>query len=123
MTPGVPHFSQAAACSRKPAAVSSDIAFDGGTENATLRLTVSEATRSLTVLAGSPHMTSDSALATAVLGGGCFWCLDAVFRELDGVRSVESGYAGGRTANPTYEDVCGGDTGHAEVVRVTFDPR
>ncbi len=67
-------------------------------------------------------MTSDSALATAILGGGCFWCLDAVFRELDGVRSVESGYAGGRTANPTYEAVCGGDTGHAEVVRVTFDP-
>ena len=59
---------------------------------------------------------------TAVLGGGCFWCLDAVFRELEGVRSVESGYAGGRMANPTYDDVCGGDTGHAEVVRVTFDP-
>jgi peptide-methionine (S)-S-oxide reductase len=67
-------------------------------------------------------MTSDSAVATAVLGGGCFWCLDAVFRELDGVHSVESGYAGGRPANPTYEQVCGGDTGHAEVVRITFDP-
>jgi peptide-methionine (S)-S-oxide reductase len=67
-------------------------------------------------------MTSDSMLETAVLGGGCFWCLDAVFRELDGVRSVESGYAGGRNANPNYEEVCGGNTGHAEVVRVTFDP-
>lgn len=67
-------------------------------------------------------MTTDSNLATAVLGGGCFWCLDAVFRELTGVRSVESGYAGGRAPNPTYEAVCGGDTGHAEVVRVTFDP-
>ena len=65
-------------------------------------------------------MTSTS--QTAILGGGCFWCLDAVFRELEGVRSVESGYAGGRLPNPTYEQVCSGDTGHAEVVRVTFDP-
>ncbi|MEO8537103.1 MAG: peptide-methionine (S)-S-oxide reductase MsrA [Betaproteobacteria bacterium] len=67
-------------------------------------------------------MTADASLATAVLGGGCFWCLDAVFRELDGVKSVASGYAGGRDANPGYEAVCSGTTGHAEVVRVTFDP-
>jgi peptide-methionine (S)-S-oxide reductase len=67
-------------------------------------------------------MTTDSTTATAVLGGGCFWCLDAVFRELDGVASVESGYAGGKKPNPAYEEVCGGNTGHAEVVRVTFDP-
>ena len=59
---------------------------------------------------------------TAVLGGGCFWCLEAVFDQLKGVVSVESGYAGGRAPNPTYEQVCGGDTGHAEVVRVEFDP-
>ena len=59
---------------------------------------------------------------TAVLGGGCFWCLDAVFRELEGVESVESGYAGGAPARPTYEAVCGGRTGHAEVVRVVYDP-
>jgi peptide-methionine (S)-S-oxide reductase len=58
----------------------------------------------------------------AVLGGGCFWCLDAVFRGLEGVLAVESGYAGGSVANPSYEAVCGGDTGHAEVVKVTFDP-
>ena len=58
----------------------------------------------------------------AVLGGGCFWCLDAVFRDLEGVASVESGYAGGPGADPTYEQVCGGRTGHAEVVKVTFDP-
>jgi len=58
----------------------------------------------------------------AVLGGGCFWCLDAVFRGLAGVASVESGYAGGAGANPTYDDVCSGRTGHAEVVKVTFDP-
>jgi peptide-methionine (S)-S-oxide reductase len=61
-------------------------------------------------------------LQTAVLGGGCFWCLDAVFRDLEGVEAVESGYAGGSGANPTYEAVCGGRTGHAEVVKVTFDP-
>jgi len=59
---------------------------------------------------------------TAVLGGGCFWCLEAVFDDLAGVISVESGYAGGARANPSYEDVCSGRTGHAEVVRVTFDP-
>ena len=67
-------------------------------------------------------MHATPTLETAVLGGGCFWCLDAVFRELAGVQSVESGYAGGSTPNPTYEAVCSGDTGHAEVVRVAFDP-
>ena len=58
----------------------------------------------------------------ATLGGGCFWCLDEVFRQLRGVEAVESGYAGGTTRHPTYRQVCGGDTGHAEVVRITFDP-
>ena len=58
----------------------------------------------------------------ATLGGGCFWCLEAVYQELKGVQQVESGYAGGQVANPTYEDVCSGQTGHAEVVRITFDP-
>jgi peptide-methionine (S)-S-oxide reductase len=58
----------------------------------------------------------------ATLGGGCFWCLEAVFEGLEGVTSVESGYMGGQTVNPTYEDVCSGRTGHAEVVRVAFDP-
>jgi peptide-methionine (S)-S-oxide reductase len=66
--------------------------------------------------------TTSPRLETAVLGGGCFWCLDAVFRDLDGVASVESGYAGGAGPNPTYDDVCGGRTGHAEVVKVVFDP-
>lgn len=56
-----------------------------------------------------------------VLGGGCFWCLDAAYRVLRGVTEVVSGYAGGETPNPTYEQVCGGKTGHAEVVRVDFD--
>ena len=59
----------------------------------------------------------------ATLGGGCFWCLEAVFDGLQGVESVESGYTGGKAANPTYEQVCNGNTGHAEVVRVTFDPQ
>jgi peptide-methionine (S)-S-oxide reductase len=58
----------------------------------------------------------------ATLGGGCFWCLEAVYEELQGVVDVESGYAGGRVANPTYRQVCDGDTGHAEVVRIEFDP-
>jgi peptide-methionine (S)-S-oxide reductase len=58
----------------------------------------------------------------ATLGGGCFWCLDAPLRELRGVAGVVSGYAGGRTRAPTYEEVCSGRTGHAEVVQVTFDP-
>ncbi len=57
----------------------------------------------------------------AVLGGGCFWCLDAVYRQLNGVLNVQSGYAGGRTGNPTYQQICSGATGHAEVVRIEFD--
>jgi len=61
-------------------------------------------------------------LQTVVLGGGCFWCLEAVFDRLQGVTSVESGYMGGHVDNPTYRQVCTGNTGHVEVVRVTFDP-
>ena len=62
------------------------------------------------------------AVESAVLGGGCFWCLDAVFRELRGVTASVSGYAGGHVDNPSYEAVCGKQTGHIEVVRVDFDP-
>jgi peptide-methionine (S)-S-oxide reductase len=58
----------------------------------------------------------------ATLGAGCFWCVEAVFEQLDGVTSVVAGYAGGTKANPTYEDVCTGNTGHAEVTQITFDP-
>ena len=57
------------------------------------------------------------------LGGGCFWCLEAVFEQLEGVRSVNSGYSGGTMPNPSYEQVCTGTTGHAEVVQITFDPK
>jgi peptide-methionine (S)-S-oxide reductase len=59
---------------------------------------------------------------TIVLGGGCFWCVESVYQNVEGVESVESGYAGGDTKNPTYEQVCSGKTGHAEVVKITFDP-
>lgn len=74
---------------------------DGVTERVTERIRVTEVT---------------------TLGGGCFWCLEAVFQELNGVHHVESGYTGGKVPHPTYEQVCNGDTGHAEVVQITFDP-
>jgi len=61
-------------------------------------------------------------LAIATLGGGCFWCLEAVYKELKGVQSVESGYAGGHVQNPTYKQVCTGNTGHAEVVQIHYNP-
>ena len=61
-------------------------------------------------------------LETATLGGGCFWCLEAVYQLLEGVSQVKSGYTGGQDANPTYEQVCSGITGHVEVVQITFDP-
>jgi peptide-methionine (S)-S-oxide reductase len=66
--------------------------------------------------------TMDTRRETATLGGGCFWCLEAVYDDLRGVESVVSGYAGGHVANPSYDAVCAGTTGHAEVVQVTFDP-
>ena len=61
-------------------------------------------------------------LETATLGGGCFWCLEAIYKELKGVLSVESGYAGGHVQNPTYKQVCTGNTGHAEVVQIQYNP-
>lgn len=70
-----------------------------------------------------PVMSTPSEPAVAILGGGCFWCVEAVYERLPGVLSVESGYAGGSTPHPTYEEVCRGRTGHAEVVRITFDPQ
>jgi peptide-methionine (S)-S-oxide reductase len=67
-------------------------------------------------------MSDATQTEVATLGGGCFWCTEAVFEQLRGVLAVESGYAGGHVPNPTYEQVCGKGTGHAEVIRVTFDP-
>jgi peptide-methionine (S)-S-oxide reductase len=61
-------------------------------------------------------------MATAILAGGCFWCTEAVFKDVIGVEGVESGYIGGHVEDPTYKQVCGGATGHAEAIRVTFDP-
>jgi peptide-methionine (S)-S-oxide reductase len=68
-------------------------------------------------------VTSPQGKEVVTLGGGCFWCIEAIFEELNGVEQVESGYSGGRVDDPTYEQVCTGTTGHAEVVQVTFDPK
>jgi peptide-methionine (S)-S-oxide reductase len=72
------------------------------------------------------HMSQDhpnTKLSAATLGGGCFWCLEAVYDQLNGVEEVVSGYAGGNVPNPSYRQVCTGTTGHAEVVQITFDPQ
>lgn len=86
-------------------------------------LLIAAATTSLnpmnTLAADSPGPRTE----LATLGGGCFWCLEAVFERVDGVLAVTSGYAGGRTETPTYKQVCEGDTGHAEVVQIEFDPQ
>ncbi|HEX5506202.1 MAG TPA: peptide-methionine (S)-S-oxide reductase, partial [Thermomicrobiales bacterium] len=70
-------------------------------------------------------MSTDQAAPreVATFGGGCFWCLEPIFADLKGVERVDSGYAGGTVAHPSYQQVCTGTTGHAEVVQVTFDPR
>ncbi|MHC5037799.1 MAG: peptide-methionine (S)-S-oxide reductase MsrA [Planctomycetota bacterium] len=70
-----------------------------------------------------PELNRQKSLEIAVLGGGCFWCLEAVFSELKGVVRVLPGYAGGTAENPTYKQVCTGTTGHAEVVKISFDPQ
>jgi peptide-methionine (S)-S-oxide reductase len=78
----------------------------------------------LTSLPTSPkEPTMAGTLETATLGSGCFWCSEAIYSDLEGVASAVSGYSGGTVANPTYEKVCSGTTGHAEVVQVTFDPK
>lgn len=66
--------------------------------------------------------TLPSLTQTATLGGGCFWCIEAVFKQIKGVTKITSGYAGGSTKDPSYEEVCTGSTGHAEVIQITFDP-
>ena len=73
----------------------------------------------LAVFATASFAMSDE---KAVFGGGCFWCMEAIFQTRPGVKSIVSGFAGGHTANPTYEEVCTGTTGHAEAVEITFDP-
>lgn len=87
---------------------------ENGKENASMN----EATRE------AKKMTSGkNQLETAILGGGCFWCIEAVFERLDGVVNAVSGYAGGTVADPDYEQVCTGSTGHAEVVQIEYDPK
>lgn len=78
----------------------------------------------LTLAAALPARAADPSMKTqtATLGGGCFWCVEAVYERLPGILSVTSGYAGGKTDNPTYDEVCSGRTGHAEVVQIEFDP-
>ena len=77
---------------------------------------------SFTALAQPTQIMNTNKTETATFGGGCFWCMEAVYERLPGVKSVTSGFAGGHTANPTYEQVCTGDTGHAEVTQIEFDP-
>jgi peptide-methionine (S)-S-oxide reductase len=72
-------------------------------------------------LNGFAQNKKDSNLETITLGGGCYWCVEAVYEDLNGVKSVVSGFSGGNVANPTYEEVCTGETGHAEVVQITYD--
>src|SRR5208283_3610990 len=73
-------------------------------------------------LAGSRILSNMPKTETAILGGGCFWCVEAAINQLEGVQSVVSGYMGGRIPNPSYEQVCSGRTGHVEVAEITFDP-
>jgi peptide-methionine (S)-S-oxide reductase len=78
-------------------------------------------TQSSNFTASMLSMTSKEKLDTASFGTGCFWCTEAIFEELNGVLSVESGYAGGHTKNPTYEEICSGETGHAECVKIIYE--
>lgn len=87
----------------------------------TLLLSASIVLAGATVVPAQTMKTNHTELAT--VGGGCFWCTEAVFQRLPGVLSITSGYAGGRTENPTYQQICGGDTGHAEVIQIEFDPQ
>lgn len=88
----------------------------------TLCLTALALTASAAEKKSMPEKSSSSATERLTFGGGCFWCIEAVFQRLDGVKKVVSGYAGGHVENPTYEQVCEMTTGHAEVVQIEFDP-
>ncbi|MCB9168255.1 MAG: peptide-methionine (S)-S-oxide reductase MsrA [Flavobacteriales bacterium] len=79
-------------------------------------------TRSSTTMEQRPATRGEEKLDTATFGAGCFWCVEAIFSELRGVRSVTSGYSGGTVESPTYEEVCSGSTGHAEVAQIVYDP-
>lgn len=83
---------------------------------------MNESTTAATTEPAAKATTAENQTQVCTLGGGCFWCTEAVFVELRGVHKVVSGYAGGATANPTYQQICTGTTGHAEVIQITFDP-
>jgi peptide-methionine (S)-S-oxide reductase len=86
--------------------------------------TAAETAETAAAEANLPDTTKlESGKDVATLAGGCFWCTEAIFKELRGVEKVESGYSGGKNANPTYEQVSSGNTGHAEVIQITFDPK
>jgi peptide-methionine (S)-S-oxide reductase len=91
--------------------------------NQTYRLLLVIALAITGVQTGHSQNMNTNQTEIATFGGGCFWCMEAEFQRIPGVKSVTSGFAGGHTANPTYEDVCTGDTGHAEVTQIVFDPQ
>jgi peptide-methionine (S)-S-oxide reductase len=88
----------------------------------TVYLLLTAGALNFTALAQPTNTMNTNKTELATFGGGCFWCMEAVFERLPGVKSVTSGFAGGHTPNPTYEQVCAGDTGHAEVTQIEFDP-
>jgi peptide-methionine (S)-S-oxide reductase len=90
---------------------------------ASLALLIAGATAASGQASNTPQSkAATNALEVATYGGGCFWCVEAIFQRIAGVKSVTSGYAGGKTENPTYKEVCSGGTGHAEVIQIEFDP-
>ena len=88
----------------------------------TIYLLLAAGALNLSALAQPTNAMNTNKTESATFGGGCFWCMEAVFERLPGVKSVASGFAGGHTANPTYEQVCTGNTGHAEATQIEFDP-
>jgi peptide-methionine (S)-S-oxide reductase len=96
--------------------------FANGKMNSTICFLLAAGALNFSALAQPANAMNTNKIESATLGGGCFWCMEAVFERLPGVKSVTSGFAGGHTANPTYEQVCTGTTGHAEVTQIEFDP-
>jgi len=96
--------------------------FANGKMKQTICFLLAAGALNLSALAQPTNTMNPNKTESATFGGGCFWCMEAVFERLPGVKSVASGFAGGHTANPTYEQVCAGDTGHAEVTQIEFDP-